>query len=114
MVEQSMSTRLVHRNGVTVLAVDGEVDMSVKDDFLGALDAAIHATAIHATDRVLFIDLAALQFLDSSGCHCLVVAAEDARTRGVTFQVTNPSPRVARVLNMTGLDVMLGVESTAS
>ena len=104
-----MSTRLVHRNGVTVLAVDGEIDMSVKDDFLGALDAAIDAT-----DGALLIDLTELQFLDSSGCHCLVLAAERARTRGFTFQVTNPSPRVARVLNMTGLDVALGAESTPS
>jgi anti-anti-sigma factor len=99
---QLMTTRLMRCDGVSMLAVDGEIDMSVKAEFASALDRAVEAA-----DREVLVDLRAVAYLDSTGCHCLVVAAEHARDRHVHLRVCQASPRAQRVLTLTGLADLL-------
>ena len=57
--------------------------------------------------RALRIDCEGVAFLDSAGVRALVVSRNEAAARGVELTIVNPSPSVARVLDMTGLAPML-------
>jgi anti-anti-sigma factor len=107
--EALMTTRLLRADGISMLAVTGEIDMSVKARFGAALHEAIDAT----TQRVL-VDLRAVDYLDSSACNCLVVAAQEARAKRVDFRVSHVSTRASQVLGITGLDELLGAPSRPS
>jgi anti-anti-sigma factor len=98
MENELMRTHLMRCDGSAVLAVSGEIDLSVVDDFTAAIDAAIDGT-----ERLVQLDLRAVDYLDSSGCHCLVQGAKQARARGVDFRVVHVSARVQRVIRLLGL-----------
>jgi anti-anti-sigma factor len=106
--DKLMTTRLMCCDGTSVLAVDGEIDMSVVDDFSNALDGAVEG----AGDTVL-IDLRGVRYLDSSGCHCLVRAAQHARRRGLEYRIARVSPRAQHVLRLTGLVDLLQAPSAS-
>jgi anti-sigma B factor antagonist len=85
-----------------VVAVAGEMDLSNAAEFGGALAAVLDSRPA----RVI-ADLADLSFLDSSGIHCLFLAAERAATVGTDFGVRRPTRDVLRVLEITGTDSLL-------
>jgi anti-anti-sigma factor len=74
-----------------VVTVTGEVDMSTAGTMLRA--------AAREDARAATLDLRAVTFFDSAGIHALVQLAE--RYAGA-FEVV-PSPRVRRVLEISGL-----------
>jgi anti-sigma B factor antagonist len=98
MDNQLMRTHLMRCDGSAVLAVSGEIDMSVVDDFTAAI-----AAAIDGTERSVQLDLRGVDYLDSCGCHCLVNGAKQARAHGVDFRVVHVSPRAQRVIRLLGL-----------
>jgi anti-anti-sigma factor len=93
-----MRTHLMRCDGAAVLAVSGEIDMSVVDDFTAAIDAAIVGA-----ERSVRLDLRGVDYLDSCGCHCLVNGAKRAHAHGVDFRVAHVSPRAQRVIRLLGL-----------
>jgi anti-anti-sigma factor len=97
-VDDIMKTRVRRGVGVSVLAVSGEIDLSVVE----ALDAAIERT-INAADKSVLIDLTGVEYLDSCGCQALVRGAERARARGIEFRISQASGFAQRVLELTGL-----------
>ncbi|MGH8978373.1 MAG: STAS domain-containing protein [Acidimicrobiia bacterium] len=97
-----MKTRLLQADGAAILAVTGEIDMSVKADF----DAALHEAIDAGTHRVQ-VDLRGVDYLDSSACNCLVVAAQEASAKRVDFRVSHVSTRASQVLGITGLSELL-------
>lgn len=52
----------------------------------------------------LVIDLSGLTFMDSSGITALVIAKRTIEEAGDKLTLVRPSPNVARVLEVTGLD----------
>ena len=88
-------TELVHLDGVAVLAVRGEIDISTAP----MLDEAFRQLASD-TDR-LVLDFAGVTFMDASGLGVLVRARHRERTRSIT--VRNGSDRVLRLFHITGL-----------
>ncbi len=88
-------------DGVPVLAVTGELDMS---------NAAMLKAAIASTDAVehgrLVFELSGLRFIDSAGIAVLLEAAEHVGS----VSVRAPAPPVRRVIEVTGLTEVLRIE----
>jgi anti-sigma B factor antagonist len=84
-------------DGWVVVALRGELDVT---------DAASVATALAevvARDRELIIDLAGLDFIDSSGLAALARARKHARQAGGDLLLAAPQRQVLRILALTRL-----------
>ncbi|MDI6100937.1 STAS domain-containing protein [Actinoplanes sp. NEAU-A12] len=86
--------------GITV-SLAGECDLSTREHLTAVLLDAVHRA------RAVFVDLAELTFIDSSGVHSLVIAHHAAKHTGGRIYVMNAGGAVAAVLEMTGLDTLL-------
>lgn len=62
----------------------------------------------------VLVDLSAVTFMDSTGLGVLVAARRQARVFRGSFALVAPSPRVARVLSLTGLDKFLPCFASAA
>lgn len=58
------------------------------------------------------LDLAGVTFMDSSGVRVIVNADNELRTSGSELVIHDPSPVVARLLQLTSLDDRLTIETT--
>jgi anti-anti-sigma factor len=86
--------------GVPVIRLRGEIDMSNVDSLRVVIDPLMES----APDRVDF-DLAALEFMDSSGIALLLrVAAKSS------VHVREPSALIRRLIEATGLSDVLPIE----
>jgi anti-sigma B factor antagonist len=56
---------------------------------------------------MVYVDLAALRFLDSSGLHALVTAYQTAQQRGGQLYLVNATGAVATLLDVTGVGELL-------
>src|SRR3954469_7869883 len=79
----------------------GECDLAVR----GALGAPLLAAVGPSTG--VTVDLAEVDFLDSSGVHGLVAAHRAALERGGHLYLENPTGAVAAVLDLTGVRALL-------
>ena len=79
----------------------GSCDLAVRDQMSATLLAAV------SRSPVVIVDLAGVDFLDSSGVHGLVAAHRAAVERGGHVYVENPSGSVAAVLDVTGIRDLL-------
>jgi anti-sigma B factor antagonist len=89
----------------TLVALAGECDLSVSGELTSALLGAL------GEGREVVVDLAALQFLDSSGVHGLVTAYHAAKKDGVPLRLVNAGGVVADVLDLTGVGELLAAPS---
>ena len=80
-----------------VVALHGELDMSVVDD----LHELLTATTAHAP--LIEVDLAAVTFIDSTVISTLISAHHSATAAGARLGVTNSTGHVHRVLDITGV-----------
>jgi anti-sigma B factor antagonist len=91
-------------SGVRVLKLEGELDLSVASEFeqeiIRSLDRASEGVCIDLTD---------VSYLDSSSVRALLRASE-AEDSGKKLQVTGASGITRRVLELTGVDEVLGLE----
>jgi anti-sigma B factor antagonist len=90
------------RPGRVVVTLVGECDLAVHDEFVAVL-----LTAVDGAPAVV-VDLARLEFIDSSGLHGLIAAHQAAVARGGRVSVVNASGVVADVLDVTGVGELLG------
>lgn len=87
--------------------VEGELDLSVADQFRKRLDAAA------MEDIEVLVCLERCDFIDSTGIATIVMAHKLMASRGRRLVVCNPSGQVSRILTVTGLnDVGLVYAST--
>jgi anti-anti-sigma factor len=94
------ATTIEEPGGVRV-ALTGDCDLAVRDEMSAALLAAVHDA------ELVVVDLAGVEFLDSSGLHGLVAAHHEARGRGGRLYVENPTGAVAALLDLTGVGALL-------
>lgn len=92
-------SRTVASDGVTTVALSGDVDMVVADGLLGALSEVIDDAA---TTGVI-VDMSRVRFWDSSGVGALVTAYRKASERGTTLVIGDMSEQVRQILRLTGL-----------
>ena len=86
-------------SGRVVLVVTGSVDLESRKRLLDSGHAALQREGCHG----LVLDLAEVNFVDSTGIGAFVELASEAEDDGATFQIRNPSARVQRLLEVTGL-----------
>ncbi len=85
----------------TGLALAGEID---------AYTAPALADAIEQCELShVLIDMAEVEFVDSSGLRVLIEAHQEAQASERRIQLTNPSPAVSRLLEISGIDDYLNV-----
>jgi anti-sigma B factor antagonist len=89
---------------VAGVAVRGEVELVTAPQLTEALDEAIRSTS-----GPFAVDLAAVDFLDSSGIHCLVRARALLGREDRPLAVICPRGNIRRVLGLAGLDQLVPV-----
>jgi anti-anti-sigma factor len=80
---------------VTVLHVQGELDIGSADALRAALDAA------ESQGEIVRLDAHGVHFLDSTALGVLLASAQRLSARGGRLELMNASPAVRRVLDMT-------------
>ncbi|ACY98195.1 MULTISPECIES: STAS domain-containing protein [Thermomonospora] len=90
-----------HDDRVTV-TVRGSIDLHSSDELRERLKSLVEAG-----HRQIVVDLAAVDFCDSSGLNVLVRTYKQAREQGGVLTVTGAYGRVENVLRTTGLDRFL-------
>ena len=94
------------RSGYVIGALRGELGIAsapaLREQLLSLLRAASH----------LIIDLSAVERAEASGLAVLVGSGHRARALGGSLRLAAPSPEVARVLSVTGLNQHLDIYPT--
>lgn len=96
------------RPGHTVIALHGDLDISSAPALRQHLIGALH----HST-RLLTLDLGEVSFCDAAGLAVLIGTQRRATGLGITLQLANPRPQVAKLLRITGLDRVLTVHPSS-
>ncbi len=91
-------------NGVVVIA--GELSLAEAP----ILERHLADVLANASSPVV-VDLAGVEFIDSTGLSVLVRAQQQATERGVEFGVQNPRAQAHRLLSLTGLEERLTIAS---
>lgn len=85
----------------TGLVLAGEIDAHTAPSLAEAIAACDHAHVL--------VDMAGIEFVDSSGLRVLIEAHQEAQASGRRIQITNPSTAVSRLLEISGIDDYLNV-----
>jgi anti-anti-sigma factor len=99
-------------DGVRVIAVRGELDLSTASDLERPLEEAISSG-----DASVLIDLSACEFIDSTGIALIVRAWQrldhgaEGNGRGRVV-ICSGNEQVRRVLEITGLELSIPIHST--
>lgn len=102
-IHRSVTIRLVENGAGRVrAAVYGEVDFDCAEILRHVLDDNLRR-ACGGVD----LDLEHVEFFDCSGLNVLIHLRHTAREVGTDLRVRSPSPAVARVLTLTGMDALL-------
>jgi anti-sigma B factor antagonist len=104
MASLNLSTR--ERDGKAVVALRGELDVA------DAASVAAALVAVAARVPEIIVDLAGLEFIDSSGVAALVLARVQARRDGGDLLLAAPQDRVLRVLAVTRLAEVFSVHAS--
>jgi anti-sigma B factor antagonist len=88
-----------------VLRLVGEFDVA------GALEVRARLDGL---DGPIEIDCSGVTFIDSSGLGLLVAVHRACSAQGAKLLIVDPSPRVAQLLELTGLDAALDVRRNGS
>jgi anti-anti-sigma factor len=94
---------------LTHLVLSGEFDLAGVHTFERAI-----AQAEHSGPQTILVDLAELQFMDSSGLRALVSANERAKAAGRRFAIVPGPEHVRRVFEITQLDGQFELVDDAS
>ncbi len=94
-------------SGDLVITLIGSLDLASRGELIAAATDVLKSAAGHK----LSLDLAGLTFIDSTGIGAIVETAGMAADNGCAFALRDPSARVLRVLQLTGLAELWPVES---
>lgn len=101
----SFETSSAEVDGVRVVAVRGELDLSTAPDLEGPLDAAVNDH-----DGSVLIDLEECEFIDSTGIALIVRGWQKLEGNGNgRLAICCPTAQVQRVLGVSGLDQSIPV-----
>ncbi len=101
----TVSTR--NAPGYSIVAVSGDVDISTSPSLREALTTVTGDGA-----QAVVVDLAAVRFVDSTALGVLVGAYQAVRAAGGRMAVVNDHEAVLKVLRITALHDVLGVQPT--
>ena len=104
---QALNTRIDVRNGVTSLALSGELDMAtvpILKDLLADME--------QDGSEAIVLDLRDLQFIDSSGVHAFIDAHSRSQLNGHDFMIVGVSTAARRLFEITGTEFLLDAQAT--
>ena len=90
----------------TRISVSGEVDFSTTQRLINTVGESFDAGA-----QVIDVEMADVDFIDSTGIGGLVRLSKRSSTINVSFRLLNCSPRTRDILRLTGLDSILTLVS---
>jgi anti-sigma B factor antagonist len=93
-----MTVDYIYDEGVAFLTVDGDLDIGSVAQLREMAEMACTETT-----GTLRVNMAGVNFIDSSGISALVVLKNDAEQAHRVLILEEPSERVRRVLELTGL-----------
>lgn len=100
-----LSLVITNEDSTTVIAVEGEIDVSSVAELENALNR-------HLGDSShLVLDLSRVTFMDSSGIHALIDADAVSRDHECGFAIRNPARAVRRILEIAGVWAQLPIEA---
>ncbi|KRE60862.1 anti-sigma factor antagonist [Nostocoides sp. Soil756] len=102
-----LSVTTSHHDDVSVVTVEGEVDVHTAAQLRQSLDQEI--TGGHVR---LVVDLDAVSFLDSTGLGVLVGRLKLVRNGSGWLRIVCSSDRILRVFRITGLDKVFGIHAS--
>ncbi len=85
--------------GATIAMLAGDLDIATTPALRQRLFAVLDLAG-----RLLVIDLSGVSFCDAGALAMLIGTQRRARGRGITVRLAAPSPRVTKLLRITGLD----------
>ncbi|AKZ59916.1 Anti-sigma factor antagonist [Streptomyces ambofaciens ATCC 23877] len=100
--ERLLITRTTTGDGVGIVVLAGEVDLDGSSQLRDVLLSCVQS----APGTV--VDFGEVGFLDSSGINVLITAHRAAEARGVWFRIAAPQHAVERVLQLVGVDTLIG------
>jgi anti-anti-sigma factor len=103
-----LSTRRMS-DGTMMVELRGELDLASTT----ALHDQLSADVIAMRPPGVVVDLGLVTFMDSTVLGALISVRRNARDVGAWLRVVNPSPFVARLLRITGVDQTLGYQPGA-
>jgi anti-sigma B factor antagonist len=101
-----ITTSVAHREGVAVVTVGGEIDLSTAPAFEAAIKGALDDDP-----PVLVIELSEVSFMASVGLRILAATHEKVSKSAQVAIVAN-SPATNRPMQLTGLDKVLSMYPT--
>ncbi|MGW2938733.1 STAS domain-containing protein [Streptomyces sp. NPDC001156] len=104
MVPVSSVRRADDRGAWAVVILSGEVDLAL----VPALREAVDALIAERRGRIV-LDLEQVSFMDSTALGVLVYAMRRADALGGTLRLAAPREQVRRMLDVTGLDTVVGI-----
>lgn len=87
-------------DGVTVVRLDGEIDIATAEDVFVRLRAA-------TLESCTVVDLSEVGFIDASGVNALVSATRLATAQRHHLMVVAPPPQLRRILDVLDLNAVL-------
>jgi anti-sigma B factor antagonist len=87
------------------MSVAGEIDLYTAPRLHSELMSALAA----GTPVQLVVDMAGVEFCDSTGMNVLLAAQRRAREVGGDLQLASPRPAIKKVLHVTGLESVFTV-----
>ena len=102
-----LSISIVSQDSIVVLSLVGELDAASVSDLRAHFD---DLSSRDAADVV--IDVARLEFIDSSGLNALAVGARTTKSNGGSLVVAGPSEHLKQVFEIVDLGSELEVEPT--
>ncbi len=101
-----LSVRSATNAGAVTVSLAGELDLGSAPDLEQALNAAQASSAGH-----VMIELAGLEFIDSTGLRLLLSAQRRADDSGQALVLRNPQPQVRRLFEVAGVLELISLES---
>ncbi len=103
-------------NGLTIKEESGlllaylscEIDHHVAKGIRDAIDAEL----IIKKPRILRLDFSAVDFMDSSGIGLIIGRADKAAAVGTTVEICGLSPRLCRLVRMSGVEKLKNLKIT--
>lgn len=105
--DQALTTRIDARNGVTSIALSGELDMATAPILNEQLAASERDGA-----KTIVLDLGDLSFIDSSGLHELVRAYRRSEKNGHRLLLVGANVITRRLCEITGTEFLLDAKGS--
>jgi len=94
---------IVNEPDATIVIAVGEIDLATGDQLVEVL------TELCGEKGAVRVDLGQVSFMDSTGIKALVNAHRLSEERGCQLTICNPTERLRRVLEVSGVDQVLNV-----